>query len=123
MASIAFEHKHTAEGYITFDLKVISGKFSGASSFCISDKSLRDAVSCLGIIYNDLNGTCQIDDYDSSDFVLFEFLKFGHLKISGQVGGCHRDNYLVYQLETDQTVLEGIISDFCYMLEGDIGLS
>jgi len=119
MASITFEHRYTVGGYITFAVEVMSGNFSGASSFCIPSEPLRDTVSCLNVIYNDLIGSYKVEDYDSSDFILFEFLKYGHLKISGQIGGCHRENYLIYQFVTDQTALREIISDLSSMLASE----
>jgi len=122
MSGIAFEHQYTVEGYITFAIEVVSGKFSGASSFCISDKLLEDAVSHLTEMHNNLSGTYRINDYDSTDFILFESLMLGRLKISGQVGGDgnYSDQYLVYQFTTDQTALRSIILDFYRMLDGGI---
>ena len=112
MVNIIFEHLYTVEGYVTFAITVVSGKFSGASNFCISENSLADAVLTLREIYNKLSGEYQMNDYNSDDFILFEFEKYGHLKVSGQVGGSHRQQYLVYQFMTDQTVLAEIISSF-----------
>jgi len=119
MASITFKYQYTDDGYVLFSKKVISGKFSGASNFGVLDDSLREAVSCLSAMYNDLSGVYQLSDDESSDFILFEFLKYGHLKISGQVGGCHRENYLVYQFMTDQTALKEIISDLSKMISSE----
>jgi hypothetical protein len=98
------------EGYITFLIKIKSGEFSGASNFCISESALQNAITSLSEMYNNLTGSCQIQDYDSDDFVLFKFLNLGHIEISGQAGGSHCPQYLRYQFTTDQTVLGSIVS-------------
>jgi len=112
MGSIDFVYECTVQGYTTFTKKVISGSFSGTYGFCLSGNSLDEAINVLSEMYNGLKGTYRINDYDSNDFVLFEFAKLGHLKISGQVGGGHNQQYLVYEFMTDQTVLNEIISCF-----------
>jgi len=58
-----------------------------------------------------------MNNYDNDDFILFESMKLGHLKISGQVGGSHSQQYLVYQFMTDQTSLNVAISSFRNALE------
>ena len=116
MGSITFEQNGAYGGYITFITNVISGKFSGSSSFCISKSLLNDAIETLCKMYNELKGIYQMNDYDSDDFVLFEFMQRGHLKISGQVGGSHCNQYLVYEFMTDQTALCEIISSFRKMI-------
>ena len=116
MENIVFEHQYTVEGYITFTVKVMSGDFSGTSNFCIAEILLNDAILALTEMYDNLEGTCQIKDYDSDDFILFELLRHGHIKISGQVGGSHNDQFLKYQFTTDQTVLNIIISSFKGMI-------
>lgn len=112
MGSLAFEHQCTVGGYITFTIRVISGSYSGASSFCISESLLKDAISSLRTLYDELQGTYQMNDYDSDDFILFEFRSLGHVEIAGQVGGSFSDQYLRYRFLTDQTVLAGVISAF-----------
>ena len=112
MESLVFEYLYTVEGYITFTVRVQSGEFSGASSLCMPKSSFQDAISSLNDMYNNLKGTYQINDCDSDDFIQFEFLDLGHIKVSGQVGGSHREQFLNYQFVTDQTVLNSIISDF-----------
>ena len=109
---LIFEHKYTVEDYITFSIAVKSGEFSGISNFCISRNVLKDAIMFLDEMYNNLEGIYQVNDYDSDDFILFEFLSKGHIKISGQLGGSHNEQYLKYQFITDQTELNNIINNF-----------
>ena len=111
MKSISFEYIETKQGYITFNKAVVSGEFSGSSNFCLSIDALSDAIIYINKIYVELNGEFQINDYDSNDFILFKVEKYGHVKISGQVGGTHRKQYLVYEMDTDQTFLKEIISN------------
>jgi len=112
MGSLIFEYEYAIGDYITFTKKVISGMFAGTYGFCLSCDSLKEAVLALSEMYKELKGAYQINDYDSDDYVLFEFAKQGHLKISGQVGGSHNQQYLVYQFMSDQTVLNEIILYF-----------
>jgi len=112
MGKINFVHEYTVEGYITFSIKIISGEFSGTSSFCLSKSTLLNAILALGEMYNQLEGAYQINNYDNDDFILFEFAKHGHLNISGQVGGSHNQQFLVYNFMTDQTALHEVISTF-----------
>ena len=116
MDKISFEHQFTVEGYLTFSVRVISGDFSGSANFCISEIALKEVISALSEVYNCLKGTCQMNDYDSDDFNLFETEKLGHIIVTGQIGGSHRRQYLNYQFITEQTVLAEIISDFKNML-------
>jgi len=112
MGSITFEHEYVVDNYIIYVVNVASGSFSGASSFCLSKDALRGVLVSLSEMHSKLEGACQMNDYDSDDFVLFEFLKMGHLKISGQIGGGHNQQYLVFQFTTDQAALNKIISNF-----------
>jgi len=112
MGNIIFEHQYTIEGYVTFAVHVKSGKFSGMSNFCIAESVLKDAILYLSEMYDSLKGMYRMNDYDSDDFMLFEFLNHGRMRISGQIGGSHSKQYLKYQFVTDQTVLGIIVSDF-----------
>jgi len=116
MGNITFEHKYTIGGYATFAIKVVSGGFSGISSLCLPNDSLKSAIASLTEMYDKLSGTYEINDTDSNDFILFEFMKYGHLKVSGQVGGGHRPQYLVYEFRTDQTFLNEAIKGLRKML-------
>ena len=112
MGNIAFELMHTSEGYVAFTKKVMSGNFSGSSSFTVSTDTLKNAVLSLCKMQDELTGAYQLQDYDSNDFILFEFMKWGQMEITGEVGGDHRKQYLTYQFTTDQTFLNEIISSF-----------
>jgi hypothetical protein len=116
MGNIILEYLYTIQGYITFSITIKSGEFSGETNFCVSEDSLKDTTLILEKMHGMLKGSHQINDYDSDDFILFEFLNYGHLKIVGQVGGSHREQYLRYQFITDQTILKSLIKDFKDMI-------
>jgi len=115
MGCITFEYQYMVDEYIVFNKTIVSGEFSGSSTFCLSKDSLKEAILSLDEMNSRLSGTYQINDYDSNDFVLFEFLKHGHVKISGQVGGTHNRQYLVYEFSTDQTLLGEVILSLSHL--------
>ena len=117
MNDISFEYCYTIGGYCTFIVKVISGMFSGASSFCISESSLKDAISSLNKMYDSDAGVYRMNDYDSDDFISVEFQKLGHLCFAGQVGGSHRQQCLKYQFVADRSVLSSLISGLQSMIK------
>lgn len=109
MDSITFIHQYTVENYFSFSVAVKSGAFSGSSSFCLSEIMLKDAVTSLNKLYENLSGTYQINDYDSDDYVFFEFLNLGHVLVSGQLGGSYNPQHLCFQFISDQTALLEVI--------------
>lgn len=117
MNYISLDHLYTVDGYLTFFVVVKSGSFSGASNFCLSEAKLRETSLILNDLYKKLSGACQINDYDSDDFISFEFLKLGHLKITGQLGGSYNPQYLRFQFISEQTVLQSIITTFNTVLQ------
>jgi len=54
-------------------------------------------------------GEFKFADMDSDSFIHFEKIKFGHVKISGQLGMKFRNNYLVFEMDADQTVITNLI--------------
>ncbi len=116
MDQIILTHQYTAEDYFTFSVIVNSGEFSGSSNFCLSKATLKDAIVSLNKLYEDLNGTYKINDCDSDDYISFEFLKLGHIEITGQLGGSYNPQHLCFQFVSDQTVLQALISTLSDML-------
>lgn len=108
---IDFEHLYTVEGYSTFRVVVVSGQFSGTSNFCVSNEKLSLVINNLTKIYEEFKGTCEMQDFDSDGFITFEITSIGHVIIKGQIGGSHEDQYLRFNMRTDQTILSKIISD------------
>ncbi len=107
--ALQFETLYVVEGYATFRVFVRSGDFSGANNFCASLEKIKSTIQNLTIMYQTLKGECEMDDYDSDSFLKFELDKYGHLHISGQIGGTYDDHYMKFKFSSDQTVLEQLI--------------
>ena len=116
MDSISFEYQYTTESYVTFAIKVKSGEFSGVSNFCILESSLKAAILVLNEMLINLNGSYQINDYDSDDFIYFEMKTLGHMTIMGQLGGSCNIPFLKFENCADQTILAETISIFNNMI-------
>ena len=100
------------DSYYTFSVKVKSGEFAGKSSFCIPEKSINNLTTGFKMMYEELEGQIVINDFDSDAFISFQMKKLGHIVISGQVGGSHQKQYLKFELESDQTILDKMIRYF-----------
>lgn len=51
----------------------------------------------------------RFSDMDSDSFIDFEKTKYGHIKISGQLGMTFRNNYLMFEIDAGQTVITNLI--------------
>lgn len=103
------EHLYTVEDYFTFNIKVKSGDFSGASNFCISKEAIFSIVKTLTEMHKELKGFCEISDSDSDAYITFDMDKFGHMSVYGQIGGSHEEHYMKFKYSTDQTVIEKFV--------------
>ena len=83
--------------------------FSGQFAYCIEDENLADYVQYLKQLDKSEQGEFRFSDMDSDSFVYFEKTKFGHMKISGQLGFTFRNNYLMFEMNADQTVITNLI--------------
>ncbi len=99
------KHLYTVEDYLTFNIKVKSGEFSGASNFCLLNKDILSIIDKLSNMKKDLKGHCELKDSDSDSYILIQMEKHGHLFISGQVGGSHEDHVMKFKYMADQTIL------------------
>lgn len=102
---LVIEHLHTVEGYFTFNIKVKSGEFAGASNFCISKENILSVIEVLSKMHEQLTGYCKISDSDSDAHIIIEMGKLGHMCMTGQIGGSHEEHYMNFKYITDQTVL------------------
>ena len=103
------EHLYTVEDYFTFNIKVKSEEFSGASNFCMSRESIVSIIENLSKMYEELKGYCEIKDYDSDANVKIEMDKYGHLYVFGQIGGSHEEHFMKFKFNADQTFLNTLI--------------
>ena len=83
--------------------------FSGKFAFCMEESDLNDYVNSLEELDRAEQGGFRFSDMDSDSFILFEKTKLGHMKISGQLGMAFRNNYLVFEMDADQTVIADLI--------------
>lgn len=107
---LILEHLYTTEGYSTINIKVKSGQFAGSSNFCMSSIEVLSTVNSLSKMYEKLNGICKIEDYDSDAFINIEVNQYGHVYVSGQIGGSHEKHFMKFKFDTDQTVLKSLIN-------------
>jgi hypothetical protein len=106
---LVIEHLYTVEGYFTFNIKVKSGEFAGASNFCISKENILSVIEALSKMHEQLTGYCEISDSDSDAHITIEMDKLGHMRMTGQIGGSHEEHYMKFKYITDQTVLINLI--------------
>jgi len=111
MNTLKIIYNETWNDYANFSVFVKSGKFSGETNFCISACLLKEGIDALQKIYQSLNGSYVLNDYDSDDFISFEMQKHGQLLIRGQIGGSHNPQFLNFEMSEDQTYLAEIIQD------------
>lgn len=111
---LVIEKLYAVEGYYTLNIKVKSGEFAGASNFCVSKDNILSAIEALSMMNEKLTGHCKISDNDSDSHITFEIDKFGHMRMTGQIGGSHEEHYMNFEYITDQTVLNKLIQ----MLKG-----
>ena len=83
--------------------------FSGQFAYCIEDNNLKDYISSLEELDKLEQGEFRFSDMDSDSFIYFEKTKYGHIKISGQLGMTFRNNYLMFEMDADQTVITNLI--------------
>lgn len=103
------EQVYAVEDYLTFNIKIKSGDFSGASNFCISKENLNLIFNTLSNMYKKLEGRCEIFDNDSDSYITIDMNKLGHLNISGQIGGSYEDHFMKFKFSSDQTILLNLI--------------
>ena len=110
------EHLYTVEGYFTFNIKIKSGEFAGASNFCMPKESINSIIEKLSEMDKELKGFCEIKDYDSDAYIEIEMDKLGHMCVSGQIGGSHEEHSMKFKYNTDQTVLVNLMRMFKALL-------
>ena len=108
---ISFEYLYTINHYVTFNIVANSRGFSGNAHFCIAKDQLGTAIKKLYVIYDQLEGTCTLYDNDCDDYVTVTAQNYGKIVISGQLGGSDTDQFLKFELITDQIKLHEMIKD------------
>ena len=83
--------------------------FSGQFAYCIEDNNLKDYISSLEELDKLEKGEFKFQDMDSDSFIYFEKTEYGHMKISWQLGMTFQNNYLIFEMDADQTVITNLI--------------
>ena len=109
---LVITYLYDVDNYFTFNIKIKSGEFSGISNFCIFNKDIIVYIKLLSTMSNELKGACKITDSDSDSYITIEMQKFGHICISGQIGGSHEDHSVKFKYISDQTILDNLINTF-----------
>lgn len=104
---------YRTDKYLTFEIQVKSGEFSGASNFCISEEKITETIKILNKMHQELKGSCEIRDYDSDAYIVISICdNLGYAEIFGQIGGSHQDHYMKFKYIADQTILDNLIQIF-----------
>lgn len=105
-----FNAKYLVEDYFTILVSVISNDFAGKSDFCFKRMDIASFSEELASMHNTLVGNALIRDSDSDGFIEISIEITGKLKVSGQIGGSHQEQYMRFNFFTDQTALPNFIS-------------
>lgn len=95
-------------GYITYEIIVFAGGFSGNCDFCIPEENVQECIKTIDTMLNLLNGEVTIKDCDSDAFLKIYFKDTMNLYVLGQLGGSYADNMLKFKMKADQTLLTGL---------------
>jgi len=105
---------HPSEQNLTFAIFIKSYDFSGMHNFCVRKDYLQEKIKELRDMDKSHTGACRICDGDSDSFINIEFERH-NLRVNGQIGGTHNDNYMFFSFTADRTLLglcANILRDF-----------
>lgn len=83
--------------------------FSGEYEYCIEPENLQSYLRTLEEFDLKEQGEFYFRDMDSDSFVLFQKTQYGHMNIKGQLGSTFQNNYLIFEMEADQTLIQRVI--------------
>lgn len=95
--------------YENIILDIKTKNYWGRGEFCIPTQNILEHIQSLTLIINSLNGNYKISDMDSDAHLSFDMKLYGKLTVSGQIGGTHTNNCLIFEFEADQTLLQNIV--------------
>lgn len=113
---LSFATRYLVQINFTFDLTVLSDRFSGTSHFCVRVDQIEKMCSDLTKMHLTLSGKTVLYDNDSDGFVEFEIESNGRLNVIGQVGGSHEEHFVKFKFHTDQTCINSFVEDFKSLL-------
>ncbi len=108
-ALFLIDHLYTVGENFTFSFYIKSNRYSGEYSFCLFYKRLTEIIFTLELMSRKLQGEVTIKDTGSDSLVLIKFEPKG-LFVSGQIGGSHEDNYMVFKFKAEPNII-GLVID------------
>jgi hypothetical protein len=99
----------------TFNVKVISGEFSGISEFEYNIKDFLCFVKKIKDLYNFKLNIVELSDICYGSNIKFFLDKTGHITVAGTIYGKCMEHSLTFEFTTDQTAIE----TFCNCLYKD----
>lgn len=95
-----------------FDIKVVSGRFSGYADKCEYDyKEWKKFINQLEDLYNFKTQKAEMTEIGYGSRVEFRMDNLGHFDVSGRIYGDAMEQSLTFTFTADQTVLYQFISE------------
>lgn len=105
VSMISVESLYCMGGYVTYEVTISNGSFSGRCNFCILEDNVKDYVKVIDNLINSLSGEIEIQDCESDAYIKLYFEDTMNFYVIGQIGGSYEDNTLKFKLKADQTIL------------------
>ncbi len=97
----------------SFDLKIISGSFSGISPCEYDIKEMRRFLIEIEEMYQLKRNVAELKDIGYGTQITFKLDKLGHINISGIIYGTAREHSMTFSFDADQSSL----GSFCKELK------
>ena len=98
--------------YVNFLLKIKAYQFCGEHNFCININDLKELISKLHRLYNDMRGEVKLTDYDSESFICLQIIGNSDVCLVGQLGSELEDNMWIFKHNVDQTIIKLLLNCF-----------
>ncbi len=115
-ALVLIDHLYTVGENITISVYIKSFRYSGEYSFCLHYKKITEIIFSLELMSRKLQGEVTLKDTGSDSFVLLGYEPKG-LFVSGQIGGSHEDNYMVFKFKAEHSLISSLIDKLSESLE------
>ncbi len=114
ISKISMEALYCIGGYITYEVLISTGGFSGICNFCISGDTLQEYIARINYMLKTLSGHIEILDCESDAYLKVFFKDTKNVYMQGQVGGSNQDNILKFSFKSDQTMLYRLKENLLY---------
>lgn len=95
----------------TFNLKVVSGVFSGIAPCEYDIKDFRELILAFEEMYQFKKTTIELKDICYGTSVVFSMDKWGHIDVSGTIYGEAMIHEMKFEFRIDQTVLVSFVNE------------